>query len=54
MNEKITIEEWLTIVSNLAERFLDAMDNDGKISVREGITIAIATIGDIIKALKSN
>lgn len=53
MEKKITLDEWLDILATTLEAVFRCLDDDGKISVKDGFTIITTTIRAIIEAYKS-
>lgn len=54
MNKKITVDEWVIIATNVIETFCNAYEDDGKISVREGLAIVLCVLKDIANAYKND
>jgi hypothetical protein len=53
MEKKITIDEWLSIVSEVCEAFVAKLEDDGKITIMDGIALLLVAIKAIAKAYKS-
>lgn len=53
MNKKITVDEWIAIATNTIETFCNCLEDDGKISLRDGLTLVLGFLKDIAKAYKN-
>ena len=54
MEKKISVDEWIDIATSTIETFCNCLEDDGKISVRDGITILLGFLKDVAKAYKNN
>lgn len=52
--KKISVDEWIDIATELITTFCDKYEDDGKISVRDGLALILVLLKGIAKAIKSN
>ncbi len=53
MQSKITLDEWLDIVSEVMTELEKRFSDDGKLSIADGIALVLVLIRGIAKAQKS-
>lgn len=54
MEKKISVDEWIDIAASTIESFCALLEDDGKISLRDGLSLVLGLIKDIAKAYKNN
>lgn len=52
MKKQITVDEWLNIASDMITTFCDRFEDDGKISLSDGLALILQLLKDIAKAYK--
>lgn len=52
--KKITVDEWVEIATDLITTFCDKYEDDGKISVRDGLALILVLLKGIAKAYKED
>ena len=52
-NKKITIDEWLEIASEMITTFCNKLEDDGKISLADGLSLLLELLKLIAKAYKN-
>lgn len=51
--KKITVDEWIDIAADVITTFSDKLQDDGKISLSDGLTLILVLLKDIAKAYKN-
>lgn len=54
MEKKISVDEWIDIAASTIQTFCDLLEDDGKISLRDGLTLVLGLIKNIAQAYKKN
>lgn len=53
MSKKITVDEWIDIAADLITLFSEKFEDDGKISVSDGLALLLVLLRDIATAFKN-
>lgn len=54
MNKKISVDEWINIATDLITTFCAKLEDDGKISLSDGLALILVLLKDIAKAYKED
>lgn len=54
MKKQITVDEWLNIASDMITTFCERFEDDGKISLSDGLALILQLLKDIAKAYKED
>lgn len=53
MSKKITVDEWIDIAADLITSFSAKLEDDGKISLADGLALILVLLKGIAKAYKT-
>lgn len=51
--KKITVEEWIDIAASMISSFCDKLEDDGKISLSDGLSLLVQLLKLIAQAYKN-
>lgn len=54
MEKKISVDEWIDIAASTIQTFCELLEDDGKISLRDGFTLILSLVKNIANAYKKN